>query len=105
MGKTCYIIRDTMRYSRYYVKRNFDGSRSVLRMGPIATTSVKWWYSVWGTIFVFIVGDGLIFGSWSPPVALWMLWPMIILAVILHYALVKPRYQREGKVPLNNNRP
>ena len=90
-----------MRYSRYYTKRNFDGSRSVLRKGPITTAGTKMWHGLYGTILVFVIAAAIMdpwkFKNQSASSA-WILC-FAFLAIPAHYMIVKPRYRREGKIP------
>jgi hypothetical protein len=50
-----------MRYSRYYTKKNRDGSRTVVRLGPAATFA-HFFVDVFAGVFaggLIIVGSGI----------------------------------------------
>jgi hypothetical protein len=91
-----------MRYSRYYTKRNFDGSRSVLRVGPATTAGMKLWHGLYGTILVFAIAGALTDpwknGRHQTAASVWI-FCFVGVAIFAHYKIVKPRYRREGKIP------
>lgn len=63
-----------MRYSRYYVKKNRDGSRTVVRLGPAATFA-RFFVDVFAGIFaggLIIVGSGI----QSQTARDWIIWSL-----------------------------
>lgn len=49
-----------MRYRRYYVKRNDDGSKTVVSTGCLIALGTWFWRSIIGTWIIFAIGLALL---------------------------------------------
>ena len=79
--------KNRMRYSRYYTKKNPDGSRSVLRLGPASSVAAT------GPVRIFLmcfVGAAGLLALFSGAFAAFGV-------LLLLFALVMPNYRKRRK--------